>query len=508
MLSPPPRPPSRLAGGRDATNCLSQPGRGRRNGTKPPRSSRLLTRATHRVSYGVAGCTRILIRKNNNLSKICMICVFFPDSIYIGIIHQLAWHWPEESEENKNHKKQQPGQKPPLGIECCLPSSRDPSPLCGSWGCSSTGWVLHVPPPPSSTRPLPTPGTARRGSRGAGPQERSILPPSSRGPAQKAPRQRTGTFDTCLGQEKTRLPKSPKSPCRALLAASTMAAMGTRQPRGRGQWLARPQPANPGTGGRCRRHLEGDSSSGKEKYITNARLRFACDLLILSNRSKRRLGSTPLDRNITTASSLRRGWITERSPAVPTDPRRGAGTFCHLHSSRDPSGCCSHSCEEHGQVLDPGFTSCKSPGAGSKPWAAPRQKRRQRRSVAKSFQQQVTSAQPLPQKGSGLQGEAGDRPDVLQRGTGRSCCCSASGLAARAQPESTAGAGSCSPRAGGASIGKGLRAPGLCVAAPWTSTGTGTIPSGSHAGHSPGRCCSGGGQAPAPEAISRDQCSG
>lgn len=35
-------------------------------------------------------CTRILIRENNNLSKIYMICVCFPDGISMGLIHQAG----------------------------------------------------------------------------------------------------------------------------------------------------------------------------------------------------------------------------------------------------------------------------------------------------------------------------------------------------------------------------------------------------------------------------------
>ena len=37
-----------------------------------------------------AGCARILIRENNNLSKIYMICVCFPDGISMGLIHQAG----------------------------------------------------------------------------------------------------------------------------------------------------------------------------------------------------------------------------------------------------------------------------------------------------------------------------------------------------------------------------------------------------------------------------------
>lgn len=38
------------------------------------------------------GCSRIQIRENNNLSKISMMCVRFPDGISMGLIHQaLSW---------------------------------------------------------------------------------------------------------------------------------------------------------------------------------------------------------------------------------------------------------------------------------------------------------------------------------------------------------------------------------------------------------------------------------
>jgi hypothetical protein len=42
------------------------------------------------VSNGGHGCTRILIRENNNLSKIYMICVCFPNGISMGLIHQAG----------------------------------------------------------------------------------------------------------------------------------------------------------------------------------------------------------------------------------------------------------------------------------------------------------------------------------------------------------------------------------------------------------------------------------
>lgn len=83
-----------------------------------------------RVSYGVAGCTHILIRKNNNLSKIHMICVFFPDRIYIGIIHQLGLALAKrETEEKKKLNKGVKAEKP-LGSECCLPAG---SPCSEPW---------------------------------------------------------------------------------------------------------------------------------------------------------------------------------------------------------------------------------------------------------------------------------------------------------------------------------------------------------------------------------------
>lgn len=111
------RQPPSPAAARHPSPTAPRPGRAgtrRSSGKKPPRSSCLVTRATQRVSYGVAGCTHILIRKNNNLSKIYMICVFFPDRIYIGIIHQLAWHWPEEREKRRRItiKRSQRGKMP------------------------------------------------------------------------------------------------------------------------------------------------------------------------------------------------------------------------------------------------------------------------------------------------------------------------------------------------------------------------------------------------------------
>lgn len=39
-----------------------------------------------------AGWAQTLIRENNNLSEIYMMCVCFPNSLYIGIIHHPAWH--------------------------------------------------------------------------------------------------------------------------------------------------------------------------------------------------------------------------------------------------------------------------------------------------------------------------------------------------------------------------------------------------------------------------------
>lgn len=88
-----------------------------------------------RVSYGVAGCAHILIRKNNNLSKIHMICVFFPDRIYIGIIHQrgLALARRGEEEEKKLNKKKS-RQKKALAV-----SRQDPS----AWSCAWQGSSLE-----------------------------------------------------------------------------------------------------------------------------------------------------------------------------------------------------------------------------------------------------------------------------------------------------------------------------------------------------------------------------
>lgn len=42
------------------------------------------------LSNGGHRSTRILIRENNNLSKIYMICVCFPDGISMGLIHQAS----------------------------------------------------------------------------------------------------------------------------------------------------------------------------------------------------------------------------------------------------------------------------------------------------------------------------------------------------------------------------------------------------------------------------------
>jgi hypothetical protein len=42
------------------------------------------------LSNGGHRSTRILIRENNNLSKIYMICVCFPDGISMGLIHQAG----------------------------------------------------------------------------------------------------------------------------------------------------------------------------------------------------------------------------------------------------------------------------------------------------------------------------------------------------------------------------------------------------------------------------------
>lgn len=97
-------------------------------------------REPRRVSYGVAGCAHILIRKNNNLSKIHMICVFFPDRIYIGIIHQLGLALARrEKEEKKKVNKKKSRQKNPLGSECCLPAGS----FCSEPCLAGTPRLLH-----------------------------------------------------------------------------------------------------------------------------------------------------------------------------------------------------------------------------------------------------------------------------------------------------------------------------------------------------------------------------
>lgn len=101
-------------------------------------SSELVTAVTHRVSCVVAGCTHILMRKNNNFSKIYMICVFFADRIYIGIIHQgtrLALAIREKESESQgrtapwllivpSYKPSSTGAEqssfPPAPVETCL----------------------------------------------------------------------------------------------------------------------------------------------------------------------------------------------------------------------------------------------------------------------------------------------------------------------------------------------------------------------------------------------------
>lgn len=72
----------------------------------PPRVARAWspTEQVCSLSNGGHRSTRILIRENNNLSKIYMICVCFPDGISMGLIHQaggLAGDPPEESQEGE-----------------------------------------------------------------------------------------------------------------------------------------------------------------------------------------------------------------------------------------------------------------------------------------------------------------------------------------------------------------------------------------------------------------------
>lgn len=81
-----------------------------------------------------------------------MICVFFPDRIYIGIIHQLGLALARrEKEEKKKFNKKKSRQKNPLALSAVSP--QDPSALSHVWqgllGCStgiwtaSTGMVCH-----------------------------------------------------------------------------------------------------------------------------------------------------------------------------------------------------------------------------------------------------------------------------------------------------------------------------------------------------------------------------
>lgn len=60
-----------------------------------------------------AGCTRILIRENNNLSKIYMICACFPYGISMGLIHQAA-DWLETHGGKRREARDQQAPKCPV----------------------------------------------------------------------------------------------------------------------------------------------------------------------------------------------------------------------------------------------------------------------------------------------------------------------------------------------------------------------------------------------------------
>lgn len=234
----------------------------------------------------MAGCARILIRKNNNLSKIYMICVFFPDRIYIGIIHQLAWHWPEESEENKNHKKQQPTQKQPLALSAASRSCAQQGPLTPPRELGLQRPRVGAPYPTSTQQHPPA---AHAG------QKLPVFPGSSSwAPAQKAPHQLTGTFGTCLGPGENTTPQQPHEP--------VPDPAGSQHHGQDGDVVAERQGPAAGTSpaGEPRDRGEMQKGFGKQLVKGQTEICYQCRTEIrlrlvnpLSNRSKRRLGSTP-----------------------------------------------------------------------------------------------------------------------------------------------------------------------------------------------------------------------